>query len=218
LAGNRTLLWGRNLNGPLYVPDEGREVLTFLALGGPGRFVGELQRLSAQGSPWAAAVLAYNSLIPVRSANVEIAAQLCRAHAEAGDPYACFVLGWALFYAGDHWRAVRYMRSAMAAGFRPAMVDFARFAWNGVSTGRRDPETALKAIRAAHQAGHKGALLTRCVFYVSGRLGVGRRVVGYLLYPVATLRYLVAICSDPFSSAVFNFQKDAVRPLFKTPS
>jgi hypothetical protein len=95
------------------------------------------------------------------------------------------------------------------------MVDFAKFVWSGVGTGARQPEAALKAIQFAHRVGHKGALLIQCGLCSSGRLGLGRRLLAYLLYPIASVRYLVAICLDPFSSDVFHFQKNARRPLLK---
>jgi TPR repeat protein len=143
------------------------------------------------------------------------AIQLCSTSAEAGDSYARFVLAWALLYAGDHRRALELMRAAMEARFLPAMVDFAKFAWNGVGSRRRHPEEALKALQLADQAGHKGALLCMCWFYTSGQFGIARRLLGYALVPIASLRYFVAMCSDPFSSRVFTFQKDTPR-LFKS--
>jgi len=216
LARSSTPLWAKNFTGPLYVPIEGRHALTSLEASGPGSFISELQRLSADGSPWASAALACIGLIPVQGANAAAAIQLCRVHADVGDPYACHILAWAFLIAGDDWRAIRYMRVAAEAGFHPAMVDFSKFVWSGVGTGKRQPWAGLKAIRLAHQAGHKAALLIQSALYRSGQLGVGRRFLGYLLYPAAALRYFLAMISDPFSADVFHFQRHARRPLLKS--
>lgn len=203
------------MNGVLYLPHEGRYVLEVLESGGPRRFIGELQKLSTQGSPWASAALGYVSLRQDPQRNAGFAEQLCKTHADEGDPYAMFVLSWALFFGGDHWGATQKMREAMKSSFSPAMVDFARLVWRGEAVGQRDSVAALEALRAAHRAGHKAARLWMYSFYKSGRLGLGRQLLGYLLRPIAQLRLLVAVCADPFSMRVFVFQRKPARPLFK---
>jgi hypothetical protein len=141
------------------------------------------------------------------------AVELCKTHAGAGDPYALFVFAWALVYTGEHNLALAAMKRAAKARFPPATIDFVSFVWNGVGTKDRYPSTALKLLQLANQADHKAALIWKCVFYKSGRFGVVRRLLGYLLTPFARLRYGIALWIDPFSSRVFVFQKQIAGPL-----
>jgi hypothetical protein len=55
-------------------------------------------------------------------------------------------------------------------------------------------------------------LIWRCELYRSGRFGVRRRMLGYLLAPIAHSRYLFALWRDPLSACVFVLRANA--PLF----
>src|SRR5437016_6378574 len=210
-------LWRTNLNGLLYVPKEARYVLKFLETGGPSRLISEWGRLWTLGSPWASAMLGYIGLIPGPDGtrNTGRAVELCKAHADAGDSYAQFVLAWALIYKGEHNLAIAAMKKAAQSRFPPATIDFVTFIWNGLGTKDRYPSTALKLLKLAEQANHKSALIWRCMFYRSGQFGVVRRLFGYLFTPFARLRYVLALWIDPFSCRVFVFQTGATGPLFR---
>jgi TPR repeat protein len=143
------------------------------------------------------------------------AIELCKSHAHAGDSYAQFDLAWALIYHGETNLAYEAMKKAMLSGFPPATLDFAVFVWHGWGTKERYLRLALRALRRADQAGHKAALEWRCFFYKSGQVGFVRRVFGYLLAPIARLRYILALWRDPFSCRIFMFQTRATGPLLR---
>jgi hypothetical protein len=212
--------WRGALTGPLYVPEEGRYICKFLEAGEPDRLVGELERLSSLGSPWASAALGYLLLLPDCNGKRDVnrAIELCRPHARNGDPYALFVFAWALLYSGRGVGAVKAMRNSALSGFPPARLDFVTFVWNGWGTKERYPSVALTLLRRAARAGHKAELLWRCRLYASGQFGLVRRLFGYLVTPIALLRYLFAFWADPFSCRVFVFQTWATSSLLKVDS
>jgi hypothetical protein len=192
-------------------------VLKFLASGGQACFMNELEKLSTLGSPWASAMLGYIALMPGPEAkrNTDRAIELCKTPAHAGDSYAQFVLAWALIYRGESKLAYETMNKAMLSGFPPATLDFAVFIWHGWVTKEPYAGLALKALRRADQTGHKAAFEWRCFLYKSGEFGIVRRLFGYLLAPIARLRYILALWRDPFSCRVFKFQIGASGPLLR---
>jgi hypothetical protein len=204
-------------NGPLYVPDQGRYVLELIERGGPRQFLSELERLSALGSPWASAMLGYIALMPGPEGKRDTsrAAELCRSHAYSGDSYAQFVLAWALIYSGQTKLAFESMKKATLAGFPPATLDFATFIWSLPGKKASDATSALKALRFAYRARHKAAPVWRYDFYKSGRVGFFRRPLGYLLSPIAKLRFILSVYKDPFASRVFMFRHRATGPLLR---
>jgi TPR repeat protein len=197
----------RTLTRPLYVPEEGRQVLERLKSAAPSRFMDELERLAGLGSPWASAALAYLHLLPGPDGTRDVtrATELCKKYADAGDPYALFVFAWASLFSGKRFRAITSMKKAALSGFPPATVDFATFVWNGWGMKERYPAAALELLGRAQRAGHKAAFVWRCRFYMSGQFGLLRRVFGYAALVIAVSRYLLAVRRDPYSSKVFLF-------------
>jgi hypothetical protein len=210
-------VWIDYLNGPLYVPREGRHVLKLLASGGPNAFTEELERLAALGSPWASAILGYLALMPGPDGKRDAlrAIDLCKVHASAGYAYAQFILAWALIYSGQPNLAFQTMKKATLSNFPPATVDFAGFIWYGWGTKERYFTHAVAALRRADRVGHKAAFNWRCAFYRSGKFGLVRCAVGYLLAPLGRLQYFLAMLRDPFSCRVFVFQTNATGPLIR---
>jgi hypothetical protein len=208
-------LWRDCLNGPLYVPAQGRELLVILTTHGSARLIAELERLSALGSPWASAALGYLCLLPGIDGKRDTnrAVDLCKPHADAGDAYGLYVFAWAKFLDGDHDLALEAMKKSAVLHFPPAALDLTTLVWEG--TKHRDPSPALRLLRYADITHHKAALIWRCRFYGSGRFGTVRRVLGYWLMPIAKLQYWIALLANPFSSRVFVFQSSAAAPLFR---
>jgi len=163
-------------------------------------------------------MLGYIALMPGADGRRDAtrAIELCKRHADAGDPYALFVLAWALLFKGNHHSALVAMSKAARARFPPATLDVTTFAWNGWGMKGRQPLVAVRLLRLADQVGHKGALVWRSIFYRSGKLGVVRRPLGYMLTPFARVLYFLALWADPVSCRVFMFQTQASGALFRT--
>lgn len=204
-------------NGPLFVPEQGRHALRLLEEGGTRRFLDELERLSTLGSPWAAAILGYIALVPGPEGKRDAsrAADLCRTPANRGDSYAQFVFAWAMVLTGETKAAFDFMKKAAVSGFPPATLDFTTLLWSLSRKTPNDAATAVKALRLAYRAGHSAAPAWRYHFYKSGHLGLFRRVMGYVLMPVARLRFMLATYRDPFSCKVFLFASRATAPLLR---
>lgn len=212
-------LWPRYLRAPLYIPEEGRSKLGLLRTHGPERFVEELERLSQLGSAWASGALGYICLLPGRTGerDIERAISLCQPHADAGDPYASFVLAWGLLRKGKQVLALRYMTRAARREFPPATLDLVTYAWLLAGWKDRDPKRALGLLRRVDRSGHKAALIWRCELYRSGRFGITRFMLGYLFAPFAYLRYVLAMWADPVSARVLVL-RHAAPPFSAWPS
>jgi TPR repeat protein len=195
-------------------------VIKLLESGGPNQLIGELERLSALGSLWASATLGYLSLLPGEDGkrDPKRAIELCGANAAGGDPYALFILAWALLHSGRRNLAIRTMKKAALSGFPPATLDYVTFVWNGWGTKAAYPSVALKLLRRADKAHHKAALIWKCKMYSSGKFGVLYACLGYVTLPFARLRYLLAALLNPFSCRVFVFQMSATGPVFRAQS
>ena len=101
------------------------------------------------------------------------------------------------------------MQRAAAAGFPPASVDLITFLWRNL---RDRPKLAAELLSRADRSRHMAAMLWRCRLYQTGTLGFGRRILGYLMIPVALCRGFWGFWSDPFSSEALLFQKWMIKP------
>lgn len=196
---------------PMHIPAEGHDVLRLLELGEIERFSDELCRLSSLGSPWASALLAWLCLIPAKDGvrDVNRAIDLCRRHAYAGDSYSRYVLAWALVYAGHKEDALPMMARAAEAGFPPASVDLITLLWGNL---RERPKLAVELLSRADRSRHMAAMLWRCRVYQTGSLGFARRILGYLMMPIALWRGFWGFWKDPFSCEALLFQEWMTKP------
>ena len=87
------------------------------------------------------------------------------------------------------------MLAARNQRFAPAAIALAALAWP-------EPDATLKMLSDAAKLGHKGAFVARCGFLRTGRLGIGKQILGYLLTPFARLQYALAAWMNPFSAGV----------------
>ena len=113
----------------------------------------ELEMLSSMGSNWASATLGYLCLLPCFGAatDAQRAIDLCSRPARERDPYALFVLGWAIYlYTRDRSRAAVPMFESSKMGFVPATLAMVFFVWPSA-------EAMLRFLDAAGRGGHKAA-------------------------------------------------------------
>jgi TPR repeat protein len=135
---------------------------------------------------------------------------LCSKAATDGDPYALFIMAWALFLlTKNRVKAAELMLQASQMRFAPATLAMAFFVWPNT-------QMALRFVDDAARLGHKAAWTWRCGFFRTGRLGAMRRIVGYILTPFARLRYAMAVWMGPFSEDVLvvtlTDQRSGYRP------
>lgn len=197
---------------PLHVPKEGRYIFSSSDANGLIQVKEELERLSSLGSMWASSALGWLCICKGRDGarDPHRAIEFCRGPAAKGDPYASYVLAWALVLDNQGPEAVHMMKRAALAGFLPAKLDLVAFVWNG-----RDPTNLNRRIAydlLKHVERHKAALMWRCRLNRSGQFGCIRRLLGYLLTPAAFIRYAAAFWKDPFSCSVLVFQPWMTRP------
>jgi len=206
-------LFFKHFNYALFIPEENRGVLAVLAGQGLSGMISELERLSALGSAWASSTLGYLSLLPSSRGerNPKRAIELCANAAADGYPYALFVIGWAQYLlTRDRVKAAKPMLLSCRKQFVPAALAMAFFVWPA------DTEMAVRFIDTAARHGHKAAWAFRCGFFKTGRLGTVRQIVGYLLTPLARLRYAIGIWTSPFSESVLFLSLTDQRPAYRS--
>ena len=211
----------RLLYFPLYIPERDPEVRELLLSGDIPELMRILERRASLGSGWAAALLAFLRLrgTPGESPDPELAESTCLAAARAGEPFAQYVLAWALWERGKYRSAIRWMKLAALRGqFLPAWVDIGRFLASVVATeGYADMPGAVESLWEAHRRGHFMALLFIADISRRGHLGFARRALSVLIYAYAAPRALLAMHCAPFSARVFtNMFKPSQNPLFQS--
>jgi TPR repeat protein len=201
----------------LYVPTEYRETLAALFSGGPRAFVGELERLADGGSPAAAAMLAAICLHPneMGQRDAARAISLCSRGAACNDSYAQYILAWALYHVGRQAEGKESLEAAANSGFSPAIVDRISWALNSTAYRLSSPYDILPFIQRAMDSGHRAAIASKAAVYRLGNLGLGRRLLGYMLYPVGYWTRRKAAAMEPFSERNYLFNYNRKRPIFR---
>jgi hypothetical protein len=206
-------VWRRNGGAmPLHIPKQGRYIFNSPNADGLSYWKAELERLSSLGSTWASSALGWLCICKAKDGSRDPgrAIELCRGPAAAGDPYANYVLAWALVLTNHGTQAVDSMRRAALAGFLPAKLDLVTLVWNGCDPTGRNRRVAYDLLN--HADGHKAAMVWRCRLNRSGEFGWIRQLLGYLLAPVAFIRYALAFWMNPLSCKVLVFQPWMTRP------
>jgi hypothetical protein len=181
-------------------------------------FIADLSRLADSGVASAVAVLAVLSLYGDLSDSKDPAnaIALCERHADSGDEYVSYVLGWAYVASGDHFNGLRYMSSAGERLFPPAVLGLASFAWKGMGLDDNRTDAALRFLDGSRALGHAFEPVLRSAFFLSGRFGWLRRFLGMAIYPVALSRFAVTSRRDVFSSRVFQINLDAKKSMLRS--
>jgi TPR repeat protein len=191
--------------GPLYIPASESTSLGKLASEGPAGFIAEVNRLAANGSAWALATIGYLSCMPDKNGkrNWSKAIEVCEAPAAAGDPFAQFILAWALRYSNRCQEALRNMKASAAGGFSPAMMGLSTFLMAGVGIQQQDTRGAFQALIQAKRAGHNLAAVRYNALCRVGHCGILRQFGAFLLAPAVFFRSGLAGWRDPFSANSF---------------
>jgi TPR repeat protein len=205
------------LASTLYVPPEGMSALAILAHEGPKAFLAEIERLARSGAPWAAAISGYVYCMPNDSGKRDPAKaiEMCAEPAAAGDPYASYVLGWALGISGRHAEALEMLQQAAAKGFGPAAMDLASFFMMGWGTSGKNIHAAFRALHLARKLGHRGAVLRYCGICRLEKCGTIRKICAAIVRPFAFWLYSIVAYWNPVSIRVFNFGLKRDARMFK---
>jgi TPR repeat protein len=200
-----------------YVPTEYRDTLAILLSGGPENYVRELERLADGGSPAAAAMLAAICLHPNEQGQRDAARaiSLCSRGAARSDAYAQYILAWALFHVGRPLEGKESLESAADSGFSPAIVDRITWALSGIAYHLNSAHDIVPFIQRAVDSGHCAAIATKAAIYRLGKLGFGRRLLGYLLFPVGFWKRRRASVREPFSERNYLFNYNRKHPMFR---
>lgn len=106
--------------------------------------------------------------------------------AVGGNAFAQYLLSWLLVEEGRKLDAAEFMRTAAEAGFTPAMLDLARFHFDGYGVRRSIPDALTWASRA-RRSGHIMAHRLFLQYALTGRQGRLRRQLARIAYPFSTL-------------------------------
>ena len=215
-AGLSARVFARVLNSALYDADCSQKARELLAAGDVHGAIGEWRRLAELGSGGARCVLAYLYLrgAPSIPIDVEEARRLCLSALTSEPGYANYLLGCLSRMDTETSIKVKYLLASYKAGFVPAetmMAGIMMASANEPGTRRKKAETML---RRAIDAGHVPALILLSSFYRAGRLGLVKRVLGILLFPVSQITYVLTIRFRIFSVSSFTYVNEPTRRLF----
>lgn len=206
-------IWRRNSGAmPLHIPKQGRNIFSSPNGNSLIHVKAELERLSSLGSSWASSALGWLCICKARDGtrSPHRAIELCKGPAATGDGYASYVLAWALALTNQSAQAVDMMKKAALTGFLPAKLDLVTFVWNGRDPTGRNRRAAYNLL--SHAKEHRAEMAWRCRLNRSGEFGRVRQLLGYLLTPVAFIRYAAAFWKNPLSCKVLVFQPWMTRP------
>ncbi|MFP5229562.1 MAG: hypothetical protein ACLGXA_18265, partial [Acidobacteriota bacterium] len=191
---------------PIYVPEHEREVVRLLIAGKVPELAALLEHRVALGSRWASGLLGYLEAAGILSGEPNLTAAISRstAAARAGDAYAQFVLGWALWEMGDRAQGMRWMkRSGIDGKFLPAWASVGVMLYQMAGKNQSTRRTALRALWSAHRRGHIAPLGVLCSAASRGHFGPAWRVLGVIAYPFVVLRTSLMAWWNPISERSF---------------
>lgn len=203
------------LNYPIYVPEEQTDIAVLLMKGDAATVEEVLKRRASLGSRSAAALLGFLEIMGAFSGkpNPQAAITCCTGPAQAGDPYAQYILAWACWEIGKKDDAFRWMKRPAAAGFLPAIVDTGRLlAVEAQNVG--ELRSAVAILWGAHKHGHVLPLLAISGIGVRGRLGLLQRLLGLVLFPYAMIRLMLGYRCTPFGITSFCVARRPNVPFF----
>jgi hypothetical protein len=202
----------KGVNFPLYVPSACSDVIALVEASRPEAAIEWLSRKMDTGSHAASALLAYIHLRGGAPKEGFLAAfKKCTTAAEAGDPFAEFVLAQILQSAGKETEAKEWLVKSCNQQFAPALSHMGRNMSMGIGFPAPDRRSAMVMYRLALQRRHVPALI-----FLAKHLFASRNPVvwlaGVLLAPVAFVIGVISFQVAPFK--LNNFVHISGSPLF----
>ena len=207
----------KGVNYPLYIPPSCTDVAALVESQQPQAAIEHLRKKTQLDNGEAAALLAY---IHLRGAAPQegFAAvfEKCRKAANAGEPYAEFVVALVHQFAGRYPEALDWLQRACNQQFSPALAQMGRLMAEGIGFPRPDRKSAMRMYRMALEYGHVPTLIL-----VSKDLMRSRNpfawLSGVLLTPVAVLVAAISLRLAPFKVTNFIHISGDSPPLFAKP-
>jgi hypothetical protein len=209
-------LFRRVLNFPIYGGDCSPVAMALLAAGDVNGAIEEWRRLSSLGSCRARCVLALLSIVgaPSIEPNLEEPRHLALSAISGERGYANYLLGCIELQEKRLGSALPYLEESRKAGFVPATTLMAAQVLRAKNTAAETNRNAVIMLRSAISKGHVPAKILLARFYLSGRLGSYKRLVGAVLLPQALVSYAFFAKYRVFSMRSFHFLNDFGQPIF----
>jgi hypothetical protein len=201
------------LNFPLYDGECSPTARRLLEVGDVDGAISEWQRLADLGSGRARCILAFLALIGTRSGepDIEEARRLASSAISGDRGYANYVLGCIAIKERQVSSIAQYLGESNKAGFVPAATMLASLAIGARNTSAKTKSGAERMLRKAAAAGHRPALLALCGYYLRGRFGFAKRLLGLISFPLAIIQYILSAKYRGFSIGSFQY---FIRPKF----
>jgi hypothetical protein len=209
-------IFSRALNFPIYGGDCSATAIASLAAGDINGAIEEWRRVSSLGSCRARCVLAFIAIVgaPSIEANLEEARRLSLSALSGERGYANYLLGCIELKEKRLGSALPYLEESRKAGFVPATTLMAAQLLRVKNAGAESNRNAVIMLRSAIAKGHVPAKILLSRFYVSGRLGSYKRLVGAVLLAQALVSYALVAKYRVFSMQSFHYFDNFRRPLF----
>jgi hypothetical protein len=207
-------IFGNVLNFPLYDADCCPAAREHLAVGNIDGAIAEWQRLADLGSGTARCVLAYLRLVgaPSMPIDLEEARRIALSAVSGARGYANYILACIALKEKQNAECVKYLLESRKAGFVPAGTYLALLTLRGAS--KENVIKIDKILRQSAKDGHWPALVQLAGLYLSGQLGIARRVLGLGLVVPAFIRFWLALRFQVFSIHCFQYFASVRQPLF----
>jgi TPR repeat protein len=209
-------IFSRVLNYPVYGADCSPAATELLASGNVEEAIVEWRRVAALGSCRARCVLALMLILgaPSIEPDLEEARRLSLSAVAGERGYANYLLGCLELKEKKLGSALPYLEESRTAGFVPATTLMASLLLRVKNATSESNQNAVTMLRSACAKGHVPAEIMLSRFYLSGRLGAYKRLLGIVLLPRALLKYALAAKYRVFSMQSFHYSEKLGRPLF----
>jgi len=207
----------RGVNYPLYIPLSCQDVAELIESFQSVAAVELLWKKVQDRNHEAAALLAYIHLRGAApKADFPAAYKECRVAAEAGEPYAEWVISQIKLAAGKYPESIKWLQRACDNLFPPALAQMGRLMTIGTGFPHPDRASALRMYRKALRFRHVPTL----ALVAKNLLGSRNPLVwsaGALLVPIAIVVGSISIQLAPFKLINFLHVPGDQPPLFSVP-
>jgi hypothetical protein len=164
--------------------------------------------------------LAYLSFkgTPLSPADTDEAKRIALTAVAGERGYANYLLGSISLKERQIDVAAKYFAESAKAGFLPAFMAAASILLRSSGASKERKQSAINLIRRAIKDGHIPARIALSAAYISGKVGLAKRALGFGMFPLAIIRYLVGARYHVFSIHYFQIVPNSKYLLFNAES